>query len=171
MLSEKKGGSTPRIMVMGYGRHGKDTVSEMLCELRGLKYVSSSLFCAENVVMPVFNGKYDSAQECYDDRHNHRTTWFEAIRDYNRADPTRLGRAIFEEKDIYCGIRNKTEFQALKNARLLDHSIWVDASDRHPAESTASCSVEPWMADFVIDNNGSEADLARNVKQWAEAWL
>ena len=165
----------PKILVIGYSRHGKDTVSGMLSELYGLTFCSSSEFCANHVISTGINegwtpklralqGKYSNAAECFADRHNHRNVWYETIRDYNRQDPTTLGREIFADYDIYCGLRNKAELHALKNARVVDLIIWVDASDRLPPESSESCTVEPWMADFIIDNNGSEADLAFNVR-------
>ena len=87
----------------------------------------------------------------------------QAIREFNRPDPTALGHAIFEEHDIYCGIRSKAEFHALKNAGVFDASIWVDRSDHIPPEDKGSCTVEPWMADFVLDNNGSIDDLNFNI--------
>lgn len=160
----------PRILVLGHGRHGKDTVCEILKERYGLQFTSSSWFCAERVVMPALNGQfqYKDAQACYEDRHNHRALWYDLIRDFNRPDATALGRAIFAENDVYCGLRSKAEFHALRNAGVYDYAIWVDASDRVPPEDASSCTVEPWMADFVIDNNGTLEDLELNLKQLME---
>lgn len=160
----------PRILVLGHGRHGKDTVCEILKERYGLQFTSSSWFCAERVIMPALNGQfqYKSVQDCYNDRHNHRSLWYDLIRDFNRPDATALGRAIFAENDVYCGLRSKAEFHALRNAGVYDYAIWVDASDRVPPEDASSCTVEPWMADFVLDNNGSLEDLELNLKQLME---
>lgn len=167
----------PRILVLGHGRHGKDTVCEVLKERYGLQFTSSSMFCAERVIMPLLDeldgaqgapAPYAHASDCYADRHNHRAFWYEAIRDFNRPDATALGRAIFEENDVYCGLRSKAEFHALKNSGVFDYAVWVDASDRVPPEDTSSCTVEPWMADFVLDNNGSLEDLELNIKQLME---
>src|SRR6185369_672766 len=44
----------PRIVLVGHGRHGKDTVAEMLRDEYGFSFCSSSLFCAERVMMPAF---------------------------------------------------------------------------------------------------------------------
>lgn len=172
-------GNKPRILVLGHGRHGKDTVCEMLANEYDLKFTSSSAFCAERVIMPKLSnlwvsgelgmpGPYHSAQECYEDRHNHRAFWYEAIRDFNRPDATALGRAIWAENDVYCGLRSKAEFHALRNVGAFDVAIWVDASDRVPPEDASSCTVEPWMADYVLDNNGSLEDLELNLKQLME---
>lgn len=154
-----------RLIIMGYARHGKDTVSEMLRDNHHLNFISSSLFCAENIMFPLLKDKYGykTVKECFDDRANHRAEWYDAIRDFNRPDPTRLGKAILSKYDIYCGIRHHTEFQALRNAGAFDMAIWVDRSDHVPPEPRSSCSVEPWMADFILDNNGSLDDLHRNL--------
>ena len=106
---------------------------------------------------------YKNEEECYADRHNHRAEWYNAICDYNIPDPAKLGREIFKEHDIYCGLRNKKEFHAMKNTGVFDYAIWVDRSDYLPPESKDSMSLEQWMADFTIDNNGTLEDLYFNV--------
>lgn len=168
----------PRLLIMGYARHGKDTVCELLRDLYGFRFTSSSQFCAERVVFPALQERYaeltimekpdvpiyETAQQCFDDRANHRKLWYDLITAHNTPDLARLGREIFEGHDVYCGIRNAREFHALRNAGVFDVAIWVDASARGlPAEGKDSCTVEPWMADFVLDNSGSLDDLSRNL--------
>lgn len=166
----------PKILVLGHARHGKDTASEVLRDDYDMSFTSSSLFCAERIVMPVMNanfpGMYGTAQECFDDRVNHREAWYNIIRDFNRYDAAALGCAIFDEHDVYCGLRSKAEFHALKNAGVFDMSMWIDASDRLPPEGALSCTVEPWMADYVVDNNGPDVEaLRRNVRSLMTNWL
>ncbi len=168
----------PRLLVMGYARHGKDTVCELLRDKYGFRFTSSSQFCADRVVFPALQKRYDeltimekpdvpiykTAQECFDDRANHRKLWYDLITAHNTPDLARLGREIFESHDVYCGLRNAREFHALRNAGVFDVAIWVDASGRgRPAEGKDSCTVEPWMADFVLDNSGSLKDLERGL--------
>ncbi len=162
----------PKVLVLGHARHGKDTVGRMLRDKYGLDFVSSSMFCAEHVVMPAMidlktpgQRAYDTVQECYDDRANHRAEWFNIIRGFNTPDATALGRAIFEKHDVYCGLRSRAEFHALRNANLFDVAIWVDRSECQLPEDRSSCTVEPWMADFIVDNNGTLEDLGRNLQQ------
>ncbi len=157
--------SKPKILILGYARHGKDTVCELLEASHGFRFVSSSYFCAAKVVYPVLKSlyRYETIHACFNDRSNHRAEWYDAIKAFNTPDPTALGRAIFENYDIYCGIRHHTEFQALRNAKVFDLSIWVDASDRVPPEDRSSCTVLPWMADFVLDNNRDLSALAMNL--------
>lgn len=155
-----------KIVVMGYARHGKDTVCELLANKYGLKFTSSSWFCAERIAFPALKDKYGykDVEECYNDRSNHRAEWFDLITAHNTPDKATLGREIFEENDVYCGIRNARELHALRNAGVFHWSIWVDATERGmPVEDKSSCTVEPWMADFVLDNNGSLEDLERSL--------
>ncbi|MEE8608972.1 MAG: hypothetical protein V3S55_15315 [Nitrospiraceae bacterium] len=159
-----------KILVLGYSRHGKDTAAEILRDRYNLRFTSSSIFCAEHVVMPRMMQKYGvekypTVEACFEDRHNCRDEWYQIIRDYNRPDASALGRAIFASHDIYCGLRSKAEFNALKNAGVVDHIIWIDRLDHLPIESRESCTVEPWMADHVVDNNGTVADLRFNLEQ------
>jgi hypothetical protein len=64
---------------------------------------------------------------------------------------------------MYCGLRNSAEFHALRNEGIFDYAIWVDRSEHLPPESSDSISIQPWMADFIIDNNGSLELLQRNT--------
>ena len=156
-----------KLLVIGHGRHGKDTVCEILRDKYGYSFESSSQFCSRLFIYDMLKDKYgyETEEQCYADRHNHRQEWYEAICDYNVPDAATLGRAMFAEYDIYCGLRNKREFFAMQNTGVFDYAIWVDRSDHLPPESKKSMSLEHWMADFTIDNNGSLADLEFNVKQ------
>ena len=154
-----------KLLVIGHGRHGKDTVCEMLCDDYGYSFESSSQFCSTLFIYNDLKDKYGYAneQECYADRHNHRTEWYDAICAYNVPDAARLGREMFDAYDIYCGLRNKKEFHAMKNTGVFDYAIWVDRSDHLPPEPKESMSLEQWMADFTIDNNGTLEDLRFNL--------
>ena len=154
-----------KLIVIGYGRHGKDTFCETLNEHYDYKFTSSSRFCGEKVVFPVLSKKYNykTVDECYHDRHNHRKEWFDLIAEYNETDLTRLGRLLFEEHDIYCGLRRKEELLALQDNNIANYTIWVDASDRLPPESNDSCTVTKEMADYVIYNNGTLEELEQQV--------
>lgn len=159
--------SLPKLLIIGHGRHGKDTVCDILEKKYNYKFRSSSDFCSEHLLFPLLKEKYNYSNyiECFNDRHNHRDEWYNAIHDYCKNDHTKLGREIFKENDIYCGLRNKAEFHAMRNIHLFDYSIWVDRSDHLPLESTNSMTLEMWMSDYVIDNNGTLEDLERNTLQ------
>jgi hypothetical protein len=159
--------SLPKLLVIGHGRHGKDTVCEILRDKYGFSFESSSQFCSKLFIFDMLKDKYGyyNEEECYADRHNHRAEWYDAFCSYNIPDPARLGREIFAAHDIYCGLRNKKEFHAMKNTKVFDYAIWVDRSDYLPLESKDSMSLEQWMADYTIDNNGTLSDLEFNLTQ------
>ncbi|QNN99782.1 hypothetical protein P67b_00023 [Ruegeria phage Tedan] len=188
----------PKILVLGHAQHGKDTVCELLDREVDLTFTSSSMFCAERVIRPTLLGALataqfaewratdpnhheallhemhemgqlaDNAMDLYADRKNHRAMWFDMIRWFNSKDQARLGREIFAENDIYCGLRSAEEMVALMRTGIVDHVVWVDASHRKPPESADSCTVTRGMADTVINNNGDLAALNRNVVKWIE---
>jgi len=153
----------PKLMVMGYGRHGKDTVCEILKKDYKFSFVSSSLFLANNVIWPAIGRDYKSVVDCYEDRHNHRALWFELAKFYNKDNKARLSEEIFKEADIYCGIRSASEFYAAKDAKLFDHAIWVDRSSHIPRELDSSCSVAPEMCNYILDNNDTIPYLKNQI--------
>lgn len=157
--------SLPKLLVIGHGRHGKDTVCEILRDKYGYTFDSSSRFCSKLFIYNMLKEKYGykTEEECYHDRHNHRAEWYDAISAFNEEDASSLGKAIFKEHDIYCGLRNGREYEAMKEQHIFDHVIWVDRTDHLPTESKDSMTLEESMADFVIDNNGTLDDLHKRV--------
>ena len=150
-----------KLLLLGHSRHGKDTVAELL----GLSFCSSSEFAADHVIFPILGPKYgyESPLACFQDRHQHRKEWFDIISDYNREDPCRLAKALLAVCDVYVGMRSSVEFQGCRH--LFDLVVWVDALDRHPPEDAESCSVTPFHAHYILDNNGSLEDLAQQVSR------
>lgn len=153
--------TTIKLMIMGHARHGKDTACEYLRDKHGLTFKSSSEAACEIVIYPTLKELhgYKTIEECFNDRVNHRQTWYDLIRRYNLKNPTRLAQDIYATNDIYCGIRSIHEFDAIEAAGLFDLSIWIDASHRLPAESQDSCTVTKQDADIVISNNGTVEQL------------
>lgn len=154
-------------VVFGYKRHGKDTACEFLEARFGLKFASSSRFACDKFLFEQLREShgYQTADQCFEDRDSHRQLWYEAIRNYNADDRTQLGRELFEEHQIYCGIRDREEFYALKEAGLFDLAIWVDASERKPPEDTTSMNLTPKDADIILTNNGTLDDLAMKLER------
>lgn len=157
-----------KLIVFGYKRHGKDTTCEFLEQKFGLGFRSSSYFACEEFIFDLLKDEhgYASIDECFEDRVNHRELWYNLIRDYNKEDRTRLGRGIFQVAPVYCGIRDRDEFEALKKKRLFDVSVWIDASERLPDEDESSMNLNKKDADFIITNNGSEAEFLKKLEHF-----
>lgn len=149
-------------MLFGYARHGKDTVADIFVRKFATSAISSSWYSTLRVMTPYFvklGTPYVSPEECYADRVNHRKEWFDEIAAYNNPDLARLVRNIFSEYNIYTGCRNDREFNQAKCEGLFHYSVWVDRSAHLPAEKEESNKMKPWMADFILDNNGTLAEL------------
>lgn len=154
------------IVVTGFAGHGKDTACQILNDTFGFTFESSSRAALKEVIYPALKDLYGytSEEECFQDRVNHRKEWFNLIAEYNKDDLTKLGKLIFSKSQIYCGLRNIMELTALKHAGLVDLVIWVDARIRlHTLESYESITINPGDADIIVDNNGTEVDLANNL--------
>lgn len=156
-----------KILILGLGRHGKDTAAEYFRDRYGMKFTSSSMFAAEkflyNSLKEVLN--YETFEECYSDRHNHRELWYHLIKAYNLEDRSRLAREMLEQGyDIYVGMRDDEELAATKEEGLFDLIIWVDAEERlGVTEDVGSCKVSKKDVDLVVYNNGDLKSLRRSL--------
>ena len=154
-----------KILIIGHGRHGKDTVAELLEANFHFTFKSSSEAAAEIFLYDLLKEKYGytSFTECYEDRSNHRAEWYDNIVAYNTPDKTKLARAIMDISDCYVGMRDHTEIKECKTKGVFDYVIWVDALDRLPPEPSDSFNITKQDADLIIDNNGSLEQLKDRV--------
>ena len=152
-----------KLLICGHGRHGKDSVADLLCDFNNYKASSSSVYAMkvlEDVIMA--HTGYSSFAECYEKRSLHRPYLYELIRNYNTPDKARLSREILQEHQIYVGMRDLEEFNASKH--LYDLKIWVDASGRGvPLEPITSFNIPKDEFDVIIENNGSYELLVKKV--------
>lgn len=157
----------PKILILGYGRGGKDTMAEYLRDKYGYQFTSSSEYAAKKFICESLRHLmgYESFSECYEDRHNWRSLWYELICAYNKDNPARLASEMISDGyDIYVGMRSKIELQACLDASVFDCTVWVDGADRTGyIEPESSCTVTPDMADVVIDNNGTLEEFHRTI--------
>lgn len=153
-----------KLMIVGHGRHGKDTVCDLL-KGYGYNFTSSSLHCSQ-IVFDALKDKYgySTKEECFNDRHNHRKEWFDIITDYNTPDRSRIAKEIYENNSLYAGMRNREEFLQCKEAKIFDYAVWVDASKRLPPEDESSMNIKKEDCDFCIDNNGDLTTLSHRVR-------
>lgn len=154
----------PKLLILGHGRHGKDTVGDLIVEHYGFTKTSSSMFAAEHVVRPWLAANrgltYSNLDECYEDRVNHRADWYQAISEYNADDLSRLASEVLAVSDIYTGMRDDREFYASRH--LFDHVIGVTAFDRiGTLDPTFLVNLEE--CDFILTNDGDEDDLENDV--------
>lgn len=170
--SELSLGGLFRLLIIGHGRHGKDSVGEILRDHYGLRSVSSSEFAAQKAVFPLVSDLYPDWRAAYEDRHAHRDLWFHAIRAYNLRPGPMLAEQILEDHDIYTGMRARAEFE--RSRHLFDLVVWVDASDRLPPEPGGSMELGPDDAGWIIDNNGPAdalpGEIAKMLDRLTDGW-
>lgn len=145
----------PSLLIIAPARWGKDSLAEILRDNFGLKFKSSSQACADIFIYDTLKDKYNyqTPEECFEDRMNHRQEWYEMICDYNKDDRARLAKEILKTTDCYVGMRNRDEINECVNQGLFDLIIWVDASDRLPLEGKESFNIDKSCADIIIENN------------------
>lgn len=153
----------PKLLIIGHGRHGKDTVAEMISNKMGLTFASSSEFVGHKCIWPLWGQeRYEDFNAMFEDRvtPENRVVWGNLISAYNTPDKSRTAYEMLNEgNDMYVGMRRFDEYQACVDKNLFDHVIWVDACKRLPLEAKASNEMESKHADLVIDNNGPEENL------------
>lgn len=160
----------PKLLVIGYAGHGKDTVGELLRHY-GFNPKGSSEFAAERIMMPYFESigtKYPSVEECFADRVNHRPIWFRQIEDFNEGSNWSglTQELLLAGHDTYLGMRSRQEFEASR--AFFDWVVWVDASKRLPPEDASSNALKPSDADWIIDNNQTQNGLLLQVKHFLQ---
>jgi hypothetical protein len=165
-----------KLLIIGNARHGKDTLAEIFRDEFGIQFESSSHAACRLAIYPALRDKYgyDSLEECFLDRVNHRKEWYDMICEYNSEDGSRLTKDILglnpsipgPGSDIYVGLRAKREFDASRH--LFDLVIFVDASGRLPPEDKSSCTISKDDADVLIYNNGSYEDFLRKGSRFGE---
>ena len=143
-----------KIFIIGHKRSGKDRAAERLRNATGMKFEASSMFCAKLFIFDTLKEKYGytSAEEAFEDRHDHREEWFSLIADYNKDDPTRLSNEIFKENHAYVGLRRFEELELSKKRWPEAIVIYIDAEGRVPPESESSCTIKKSQAHIIIEN-------------------
>lgn len=156
----------PRILIIGHGRHGKDTAAELLQELAELNFISSSQFALERAVWPMWGKeRYSSLEECFEDRHNHRDVWKGLIKAYNTPNLNRIHEEMFADGyNMYVGMRDRNEFLAATENGVFDVVVWIDRSKHLPPEDESSMELNAEDADIIVDNNQDVEHLRNGLK-------
>lgn len=156
-----------KILILGHARHGKDTLGEILQKNNGITATSSSEAANKIFIYNKIKERfgYNSLQECFEDRLNHRDLWYNMICDYNKEDKARLAKNILFEYDCYVGMRDLDELKACIDNDLFDIIIWVDASERMTLEPFSSFNITKDYADIIIENNETEEEFINKSKR------
>ena len=184
-----------KFIITGYSGHGKHTVSDIL-KILGLKYIPSSMWMLKNHLWDIRFKNTDSGIrapcrtkkchkkgvdyvidylniiEMYEDRNNHRIWWKDTIHEINKKFEINydyLGNIILHESDIYCGLRDIEELEAIKrnsNKNFKIITVFVDASPRKQIckkDKKGALTIKKSDCDLVINNYSHREDLIQNV--------
>ncbi len=160
----------PKLLIVGSARHGKDTFAEILRDIYGYKFKSSSQAAADIFIYDELKVKYgyETSEECFEDRVNHRPEWHQMICDYNKDDQARLAKDILKNADCYVGMRDTDEIKECMRQGLFDLIIWVDASERKDEEGKDSFNIDKSIADVIVENNGTLEEFEERVDRIAK---
>ena len=161
-MSERK---DIKLLILAHMRWGKDSMAEILRDEFGMTFESSSQSASDIFLYDLMKDKYgyETSEECFEDRHNHRQEWYEAICEYNKDDKARLAKGIMERTNCYVGMRDRDEIKECIKQELFDLIVWVDASDRLPEEPATSFNIDKSCADIIIENNGTYEEFYEKV--------
>mgnify|MGYP000323948522 CR=1 FL=1 len=87
---------SPKLLVVGSARHGKDTFAEILSQEFDMTFESSSQAASDIFLYESLRGKYsyNTPQECFEDRSDHRKEWYDLICEFNVNDKAALAKDI-----------------------------------------------------------------------------
>jgi hypothetical protein len=147
--------SNKKILILAQDRAGKDTLAYIWQREFDLTWQSSSMYALRKFMFPILERLlgYNTYQEAFDDRVNHRELWYHLISSYNRYDPTRLAKGMLETSQAYIGMRDSREIRASINNRLFDEIILIDAEERVKPNPLYSFDWVPYT--LKIYNNGT----------------
>ena len=149
-----------KIVLIGAGQHGKDTVGKLIEKHGGLKCTSSSEAALELFLFDLLSEKhgYKTIQEAYENRHKNRKEWYEAIQQYNTPDKTRLACDIMKSGDVYVGMRDPEELHACLEAGIFDFVVGV-YDPRKPLETHSKVVNVHEDSDYLIYNDKGLEEL------------
>ena len=133
---------TPKILIVGHGRHGKDTLAQIINLELEHKFRGSSEVAAREVIYPVMSNFYSSPEDAFERRHDNRELWRALISDFNREDPTKLACLVCEGGYGYVGLRDKTEVISAVKQGFFTHVIWVKRPDLEENDTTMMFTLE-----------------------------
>lgn len=101
-----------RLMILGHGRSGKDTIAQMFANALGYHYGGSTSLGVKPIITYSITQSLDPVvnDQCYDDRHTYRQYWFDACNMLRRIDPLIIIKCQLAIGDFMLGNRSKEEF-------------------------------------------------------------
>lgn len=149
------------ILMVGWGRSGKDSGAEILAHLTGLRY-GFSFSRAALPFMCEFLGQDEKT--AWEERHHHRMAWKSHLDHLRMGDETLLAEMALGCGEILAGLRDKKELLAVRAKGLFNYILWVNRPGIPPDPTT---TFGPSYADEIIENVGTLDEYGEILKRWA----
>jgi dephospho-CoA kinase len=156
-----------KLLLIGHAQHGKDTAAEILRDVFGFNFESSSIAASKIFLYDALKEKYGytSPEECFNDRVNHRSEWYDLICEFNKNDRARLAKEILKTSNVYVGMRNNKEIEECLKQGVFDYVIGIYNPNK-PLEPSNSFNIDLWQkSDIVISNAGTIEDLKNKLSK------
>lgn len=148
------------VAVVGPGRSGKDTAAEFLGQLTLLRYVGSTSWIGLDYMAERLGV---CSMTAWESRHAHRGRWKQYLDEFRADDPTKLVRMSLDRGDIVSGIRDRSELESARAARLLTHVLWIDRDV--PTDPTITFTRDD--CDWVVRNDADLDTFRLRIAYWA----
>jgi hypothetical protein len=158
--------NSSKILVLGWGRSGKDAAGAFFNDHLGLRYCGSTSWSALPLLAEHW-GRPD--QLVWEERHQNRQLWKDTLDEFRKGDPTLLiRRALLRDPRgrVVTGVRDRCEVLAAKEQKMFKHVLWIERPGT-PPDPTVTFDASD-CTDFVR-NDGSLRRFHRNLVVWALA--
>ncbi len=149
------------LLIVGWGRHGKDTAAMALHGWGDLVYAGSTSWQALPFMAKVLGVP---EQIAWDERHNNRVRWWQECNKLRLQDPLFLVKRALQNANIVAGLRDDVEMKAAKASGLFKAILWVERPGV-PEDPTVTFKKED-CTDFLLNDVGLNTFKAR-VRNWA----
>lgn len=152
----------PRLLLVGWGRCGKDCAAEFMDTHLGLRYCGSTSWSA----LPLMAEKLGQhPQMAWEHRHENRKLWKDYCDEFRRDNPLLLvQRALNSGGQVVTGIRDRVEILAAKEAKIFRNILWIDRYGV-PVDSTVTFDASD--ATDYVKNDGDLRRFHCNLVRWA----
>lgn len=152
----------PRVLFVGYGRHGKDEAAMALDNFGPFKYAGSFSWAA----LPHMSALLKlHPMQAWEHRHAHRQFWKDELDKLRLTDQCYLARLVLKTGNAAAGLRDKVELAAVKAEGLFDAIVWINRPG-FPADTTVTFTRDD--ATDWIDNDSTLEVFRERVRAWAK---
>lgn len=154
----------PRVLFVGYGRHGKDVGAYALHRFGSFVNGVSTSWAATPFVAKALGIPESYA---FEHRHEDRQFWKDYCDHLRKEDPLFLVRKCLATGNVIAGVRDEVEIAQAVRERIFDRIVWVERPG-FPTDPTVTFDPAKYCTDRII-NDGTLDQYRDVVRLWATA--